>query len=145
MADEIAGVKSDSVFSRRLSRRSVLKAGLVGAAGLSAGAVFEACTIFPKSSSGSTKKIVIGTFQDNAMVPFRDVFVKRFQSETGIQVQYNETNYDAWYQNSKNDGLHKTGAYDIYVLDDNWVPEFAAGNVIQSLDKLGFKANPVIT
>ena len=78
------------------------------------------------------------------MVPFRDVFVKRFENETGIHVQYNETNYDAWYQNSKNDGLHKTGAYDIYVLDDNWVPEFAAGNVIQSLDKLGFKVNPDI-
>jgi multiple sugar transport system substrate-binding protein len=143
MAEE-ASVKSDSIFSRKLSRRDALKAGLVGAAAVSAGAIFEACTIFPKSSSGSSKKIVIGTFQDNAMVPFRDVFVKRFQSETGIQVQYNETNYDAWYQNSKNDGLHKTGAYDIYVLDDNWVPEFAAGNVIQSLDKLGFKANPDI-
>jgi multiple sugar transport system substrate-binding protein len=143
MAEE-ASVKSDSIFSRKLSRRDALKAGLVGAAAVSAGAIFEACTIFPKSSSGSSKKIVIGTFQDNAMVPFRDVFIKRFQSETGIQVQYNETNYDAWYQNSKNDGLHKTGAYDIYVLDDNWVPEFAAGNVIQSLDKLGFKANPDI-
>jgi multiple sugar transport system substrate-binding protein len=141
---EEASVKSDSIFSRRLSRRDALKAGLVGAAAVSAGAIFEACTIFPKSPSGASKKIVIGTFQDNAMVPFRDVFVKRFQNETGIQVQYNETNYDAWYQNSKNDGLHKTGAYDIYVLDDNWVPEFAAGGVIQSLDKLGFKANPDI-
>jgi multiple sugar transport system substrate-binding protein len=141
MAEEKAGVKSDSVFSRKLSRRSLLKAGLVGAAGLSVGPIFEACTIIPSSSSGRANKIVIGTFQDNAMVPFRDVFVKRFQTETGIQVQYNETNYDAWYQNSKNDGLHKTGAYDIYVLDDNWVPEFAAGNVIQSLDKLKFNVN----
>src|ERR1700674_2311665 len=144
MAEDTAGVKSDSIFSRKLSRRSALKAGLVGAVGLSAGAIFEACTIFPKSSSGSTKKIVIGTFQDNAMVPFRDVFVKRFQTETGIQVQYNETNYDAWYQNSKNDGLNKTGAYDIYVMDDNWVPEFAAGHIVQSLDALSFKVNPDI-
>ena len=29
-------------------------------------------------------------------------------------------------------------------MDDNWVPEFAAGNIIQSLDKLGFKPNPDI-
>jgi multiple sugar transport system substrate-binding protein len=144
MAEKQAGVKSDSIFSRKVSRRSVLKAGLVGAAGLGAGPIFEACTIFPSSSKGSADKIVIGTFQDNAMVPFRDVFVKRFETETGIKVQYNETNYDAWYQNSKNDGLHKTGAYDIYVLDDNWVPEFAAGNVIQSLDKLKFNVNPDI-
>ncbi len=143
MDDKNADVKSGSILSQKVSRRSVLKAGLVGAAGLTAGPIFEACSIIP-SSSNKPNKIVIGTFQDNAMVPFRDVFVKRFESETGIKVQYNETNYDAWYQNSKNDGLHKTGAYDIYVLDDNWVPEFAAGNVIQSLDKMGFKVNPDI-
>src|SRR6266849_2083911 len=132
---------TDSIFSRRYSRRSMLRAGLFGAAGLAAvPAVLEACASSSTSNSGGGK-IVIGTFQDNAMVPFRDVFVKRFTSETGIQVQYNETNYDAWYQNSKNDGLHKTGAYDIYVMDDNWVPEFAAGKVIQSLDKLGFHVN----
>ena len=140
MARREKDVKSESIFSRQLTRRSVLKAGLVGAAGFGVAPILEACSTSP-SSSGSTNKIVIGTFQDNAMVPFRDVFVKRFQSETGIKVQYNETNYDAWYQNSKNDGLHKTGAYDIYVMDDNWVPEFAAGKVIQSLDKLGFKVN----
>src|ERR1700681_2356290 len=141
MAQNEQDMKSDSILTRQFSRRSLLKAGLVGAAGLSVGPILEACSPF-SSSSGNTDRIVIGTFQDNAMVPFRDVFVKRFQSETGIQVQYNETNYDAWYQNSKNDGLHKTGAYDIYVLDDNWVPGCAAGGVIQSLDKLGFKANP---
>ena len=145
MAHKEEDVKSESILSRQLSRRSVLKAGLAGAAGLSVAPFLDACSTFSSSSSsGSTNKIVIGTFQDNAMVPFRDVFVKRFQSETGIKVQYNETNYDAWYQNSKNDGLHKTGAYDIYVMDDNWVPEFAAGKVIQSLDKLGFKVNPDI-
>ena len=78
------------------------------------------------------------------MAPIRDYFIKRFTNETGIKVKYNETSYNAWYQNAKNDGLNKTGAYDIYIMDDNWVPEFAAGNIIQSLDKLGFKVNPDI-
>ena len=78
------------------------------------------------------------------MAPFRDYFVKEFQTQTGITVNYNETNYDSWYQNCKNDGLNKTGAYDIYVMDDNWVPEFAAGHIVQSLDELGFKVNPDI-
>ena len=111
MAHKEEDVKSESILSRQLSRRSVLKAGLAGAAGLSVAPFLDACSTFSSSSSsGSTNKIVIGTFQDNAMVPFRDVFVKRFQSETGIKVQYNETNYDALYQNSKNDGLRKTGA-----------------------------------
>jgi len=143
MAHNEEDMKSESILSRQFTRRSLLKAGLAGAGALSIAPLIDACSPF-SSSSSSTDKIVIGTFQDNAMVPFRDVFIKRFQTETGIKVQYNETNYDAWYQNSKNDGLHKTGAYDIYVMDDNWVPEFAAGKVIQSLDKLGFKVNPDI-
>ena len=68
------------------------------------------------------------------MVPFRDDFLPKFKADTGITAKYNETNYDAWYQNSKTDGLQKTGGYDIYVMDDNWVPEFAAGGIVQSLD-----------
>ena len=76
------------------------------------------------------------------MVPFRDVFLKKYTQETGNVAHYNETNYDAWYQNSKNDGLQKTGAYDIYVMDDNWVPEFAAAGIIQSMDKLGPQGEP---
>ena len=76
------------------------------------------------------------------MVPFRDIFLPKFQAETGIKANYSETNYNAWYQNSKTDGLQKTGAYDIYVMDDNWVPEFAAGGIIQSLDKLGPQGQP---
>ena len=137
---------TDSVFSRQYSRRSMLKAGLYGVAGLAAApAILEACASTSTStSSPGGGKIVMGTFTDNAMTPIRDIFNKRFTAETGIQVQYNETSYDAWYQASKNDGLQKTGAYDIYVMDDNWVPEFAAGNVIQSLDKLGFSVNPDI-
>jgi multiple sugar transport system substrate-binding protein len=135
-----------------LSRREVIARGAIGAGGvLGLGPVLAACG---SSSSGSTSaansaakaggSITIGSFQDNAMVPFRDVFIKRFTKETGIKVNYNETNYDSWYQNSKNDGLNKKGAYDIYVMDDNWVPEFAAGRIVQNLDQIGFKANPDI-
>ena len=29
-------------------------------------------------------------------------------------------------------------------MDDNWVPEFAAGGIVQNLDKLGLKVNPDI-
>lgn len=131
-----------NVFERPLTRREVLKRGALGAA-----VVYGSATAFaPRFARGATDagSITIGSFQDNAMAPFRDTFIKLFAKETGIKVNYNETNYDSWYQNAKNDGLNKTGAYDIYVMDDNWVPEFAAGHIIQSLDKLGFKRNPDI-
>src|SRR5581483_4559219 len=132
---------------RRLSRREVLVKGAIGAGGLALAACGGSSSSSTSTGGASTTagkaggSITIGSFQDNAMAPFRDVFIKKFTAETGIKVHYNETNYDSWYQNSKNDGLNKTGAYDIYVMDDNWVPEFAASNIVQNLDEIGFKVN----
>jgi multiple sugar transport system substrate-binding protein len=136
-------VTGADLFERPLTRREVLKRGALGTTAI----VFGSTLAFaPKRALAATtaNSITIGSFQDNAMAPFRDTFIKLFQKETGIKVNYNETNYDTWYQNAKNDGLNKTGAYDIYVMDDNWVPEFAAGKIVQSLDQLGFKTNPDI-
>ena len=127
---------SRKVFKRPLRRREFIKGGIAASALVAGSAIFA-----PRIVRGAGGSITIGSFQDNAMAPFRDYFVKKFADETGIAATYNETNYDSWYQTCKNDGLNKTGAYDIYVMDDNWVPEFAAGHVVQSLDKLGFKVN----
>jgi len=128
-----------NMLKRPVRRRSILKGALAGTTLLAGSGIFAPRII--KAAGGS---ITIGSFQDNAMAPFRDYFVKEFQTQTGITVNYNETNYDSWYQNCKNDGLNKTGAYDIYVMDDNWVPEFAAGHIVKSLDEIGFKVNPDI-
>jgi multiple sugar transport system substrate-binding protein len=141
--------RSAAAADRRITRRTLIGRGAVGATGLVGANFLAACGSSSSSSSSagsgsSGGSITIGSFQDNAMAPFRDTFIQRFAKETGIKVKYNETSYDAWYQNAKNDGLNKTGAYDIYVMDDNWVPEFAAGKIIKSLDELGFKANPDI-
>jgi multiple sugar transport system substrate-binding protein len=132
------------------SRRSMLKGAGLGVAAAAAGPVMAACGSSSASGSGSGggsgggKSLTIGSFQDPAMASFRDKYVKQYQQETGVKVTYTETSYNAWYQACKSDGLNKTGAYDIYVMDDNWVPEFAAGGIVQSLDKLGLKANPDI-
>jgi multiple sugar transport system substrate-binding protein len=127
---------SGGIIMPSLGRREVIKGGLAGTAALATGALFA-----PRIARAAAGSITIGSFQDNAMAPFRDYYIKQFTKETGIAVNYNETNYDSWYQNCKNDGLNKTGAYDIYVMDDNWVPEFAAGRIVQSLDGLGLKVN----
>src|SRR5215472_4485029 len=137
MSDKIKN--TDKLLKQPLRRRDVLKHSLAGAALVAGSGIFA-----PRIVRGAGNSITIGSFQDNAMAPFRDYFVKEFASKTGIAVNYNETNYDTWYQNCKNDGLNKTGAYDIYVMDDNWVPEFAAGKIVQSLDQLRLKANPDI-
>ncbi|HZT20246.1 MAG TPA: extracellular solute-binding protein, partial [Dongiaceae bacterium] len=127
------------LLKRPLRRRELIKGGVAAGALAGSAAIFA-----PRIVRAAGGSITIGSFQDNAMAPFRDYYIKQFAKETGIAVNYNETNYDSWYQNCKNDGLNKTGAYDIYVMDDNWVPEFAAGRIIHSLDELGLKANPDI-
>ncbi len=140
---------SRSGNSTQWSRRSMLKGVGLGVAAAASAPLLAACGSSGSGgggggAGGGSKKIVIGSFQDPAMAPFRDKYVKQFQQETGIHVSYSETSYNAWYQASKSDGLNKTGAYDIYVMDDNWVPEFAAGGIVHSLDKLGLKPNPDI-
>ena len=127
-------VTTSDPFERPLTRREVIKRGAVGTV-----IVFGSTIAFaPKraAAASTASSITIGTFQDNALSPIRDYFNGLFTKETGIKVRYHETSYNAWYQNAKNDGLNKTGAYDIYVMDDNWVPEFAAGKIIQNLDLL---------
>lgn len=136
-------MNNDVLNSSYWSRRKLLTVAGLGTLAASVPLLVAGCA--PTSPKGGTKGTVrIGSFQDTAMKPFRETYIKQFEAETGIKVVYQETSYDAWYQSAKSDGLNKTGAYDIYVMDDNWVPEFAASGIIQSLDKLGLKANPDI-
>ncbi|HEY2890210.1 MAG TPA: hypothetical protein VGJ31_06260, partial [Dongiaceae bacterium] len=81
---------NDANKGRSTTRRNVIIGGVVVAAA-AATAIFAPRII--KRGGGS---ITIGSFQDNAMAPFRDYFVKEFQTQTGITVNYNETNYDSW-------------------------------------------------
>ena len=137
-----------------LTRRQAIGRGALGLGGVLGLGALAGCGGGQSSSSSgggagasagkAGGEITIGAFKDDAMNPIRDVYVKRFEQETGIKVKYNETAYDSWYQNAKNDGMQKTGAYDVYVMDDNWVPEFAASGVLQNLDELGLKPNPDI-
>jgi multiple sugar transport system substrate-binding protein len=139
----------DGPVGRRLDRRQLLR-GAAGA-GLALGlapttAYGSAWRTFSTQGERAGGSINIGSFADNALAPLRSPngFFARFTKETGIKINYKETDYNTWYTNAKNDGLNKTGAYDIYIMDDNWVPEFAAGKIVQNLDALGFKANPNI-
>ena len=144
MSDQMTSERS----SRSYTRRQIVKGALGTGAVLGLSPLAAACGSSSSSSGSSGGKaggsITIGTFSDPAMVPFQQVFLPKFTKETGIKVNYQQTNYNAWYQNSKTDGLQKTGAYDIYVMDDNWVPEYAAGGIIQNMTKLGLKVNPDI-
>jgi multiple sugar transport system substrate-binding protein len=131
-----------SVFDSRMTRRQLLRNSAVFGAATFAVTTLSACGLGKENTEENSGRIVIGAFQDNALAPLRDTFFERFTDETGIRVQYNETNYDSWYQNAKNDGLNETGAYDLYIMDDNWVPEFAAAGILIDLEEAGLTPNP---
>jgi spermidine/putrescine-binding protein len=100
--------------SRSYTRGQIVKGALgTGAVLGGLGPLAAACGGGGGSSGGGSGgaaggSITIGTFSDPAMVPFQQVFLKKFTDETGIKVHYQQTNYNAWYQNSKTDGLQKT-------------------------------------
>ena len=135
-----------------INRRQLINRGAVGAVGVvGAGSFLAACggsssstTTAASTTAKATGTITIGSFEDGALDTLQKIFIPQFEKETGVKVNYNATSYDAWYQNAKNDGLQKTGAYDVYIMDDNWVPEFAAGKIVQNMTELGLKVNPDI-
>ena len=47
--------------------------------------------------------------------------------------------FSGWLQKALNDGETKAGAFDIYVMDDLWVPRFAGAGYLANLEELGFR------
>ncbi len=146
---------SDTTTSERSSRSYTRRQIVKGAArhGRRARAwrrLLAACG--SSSSSGGSSaggsgggSITIGSFSDPAMVPFRDMFLQASsRPRPASPSTTTRPTTTPGTRTPRSDGLQKTGAYDIYVMDDNWVPEFAAGGIVQSLDKLGLKVNPDI-
>jgi multiple sugar transport system substrate-binding protein len=84
-------------------------------------------------------KVVIGAFVDGGLVPFKDKIIPLFQRETGIKVEFLQDDYSTFFEKAFQDGVTKAGQFDIYVMDDPWMPQYASAPVLQNLSKLGFQ------
>jgi multiple sugar transport system substrate-binding protein len=84
-------------------------------------------------------KVVIGAFVDGGLVPFKDKIIPLFQRETGIKVEFLQDDYSTFFEKAFQDGVTKAGQFDIYVMDDPWMPQYSSAPVLQNLSKLGFK------
>jgi multiple sugar transport system substrate-binding protein len=94
----------------------------------------------PTTSSGTPGgKIVVGSFQDPGVLVLKQTFLPRFTHETGIQVQYLETDYNTWYQKAQTDAQSGAGAYDVLILDDPWVPQFAGSGLLLNMTQHGYQ------
>lgn len=139
-------------FERPLDRRQLLKAGLGVALG---GTLLAACggsdsegTSVPAETGGATSaatgegKVIIGAFQDGALTPFKDAIVPLFEQETGITVEFLEDEYGTFFEKAFNDGQSQAGQYDVYILDDPWIPQFASAGILEDLTDIGIETLP---
>lgn len=147
----------DNYGLRPMSRREVLRLGLAVGGSAAAASLLAACgasgsTASPAATAssaaggsaapGSNGKLVIGAFEDGALVPFKQTILPMFEQATGIQVEFLTEPYDSFFAKALQDGQSKAGQYDIYIMDDPWIPQYAAAGILEDLGKHGVTADP---
>ena len=144
-----------------VSRRRFIQTGLAAGGALGAAGLLAACggssgggsssaagtTAAAGAASGAsstelkgTGKVIIGGFEDGAMDPMKAVIFPLFEKETGIKVEFLLEPYDSFFAKAFQDGTSKAGQFDIYIMDDPWIPQYAAGGVLEPLEPLGLTA-----
>jgi multiple sugar transport system substrate-binding protein len=126
-----------------LSRRDLLKATLAGGAVLAAAPLFGGLPAYasPRSEAAGKGKLVIGAFEDGALTPFKQKIIPLFKKQTGITIEFLTSPYDAFFAKAFQDGQSKAGQYDIYIMDDPWIPQYAAAGILEDLGKHGVKGD----
>ena len=143
---------SETWFERRLTRRQIVRAAAGVGGALAAGPLLAACggEDEPAGDGGGggggddltgTGKVVIGAFEDGALGPFKDRIVPLFNEQTGMEIEFLEDEYGTFFEKAFNDAQTGAGQYDVYVLDDPWVPQFAAADTLEDLGAGGLEAD----
>ena len=86
-------------------------------------------------------QITFGGYADPAVDVLKDEILPQFEKETGIGTEWVEADFSGWLQKALNDGQTRAGAFDIYVMDDLWVPRFAGAGYLANLEELGFSVD----
>src|SRR3954454_20544112 len=135
---------------KRVSRRDVLRLGLGVGAAAAGIPVLQGCgpASSPSSSSAAGSatssrggKVVIGAFEDGALAPFKQKIIPAFKQATGITVEFLTEPYDSFFAKAFQDGQSKAGQYDIYIMDDPWIPQYAAAGILEDLGAHGITAD----
>ena len=156
-------MSDDDILSRHLTRRDVLRLGLAAGGVAAAGAVLAACGASTSSSAAPASaavsapasaaaseaaasasaalggKLVIGAFEDGALTPFKGTILPMFEAATGVKVEFLTEPYDSFFAKAFQDGTSKAGQYDIYIMDDPWIPQYAAAGILEDLGPHGIE------
>jgi multiple sugar transport system substrate-binding protein len=116
------------LFQRPISRRKMLQ----GTAGLAATAAIGGLGI-AQARAAETKKVIIGAFADGGLTPFKSKIIPLAKAEGGFDVQFLEDEYGVTLEKWFADAQNSAGQYDMYLLDDPWVPQFGAADVLEDL------------
>src|SRR6266478_3556231 len=115
-----------------VSRRALLQAG----AGFTIGSAMLAGLGATAPVQAAGKKVIIGAFADGGLTPFKDKIIP-LAKEAGFDITFLEDEYgvtlEKWFADAKN----SAGQYDLYLLDDPWVPQFGAAEVLEDLGAAG--------
>src|SRR5207247_9226413 len=91
------------------------------------------------SAAQAGGKLVIGAFEDGALTPFKDTILPMFEAATGTKVEFLTEPYDSFFAKAFQDGTSKAGQYDIYIMDDPWIPQYAAAGILEDLGPHGIQ------
>ncbi|HEY7747280.1 MAG TPA: extracellular solute-binding protein [Aestuariivirgaceae bacterium] len=114
---------------RTVSRRKVLQ----GAAGLALSTTVVAGLASSPSRAQAGGKVIIGAFVDGGLTPFKDKIIPLAKAEGNFDVEFLEDEYGVTLEKWFADAQSGAGQYDIYLLDDPWVPQFGAADVLEDL------------
>jgi multiple sugar transport system substrate-binding protein len=126
-----------------LSRRDLLRASVAAGAGIAGVPLLGATPAFAQAKRhdvADAGKLVIGAFEDGAIDAFKKV-IPVFKQQTGISIQLLTAPYDSFNSKAFQDGKSKAGQYDIYIMDDPWIPQFAAAGILEDLGKHGISGD----
>ena len=116
-------------FQRPVSRRTLLQ----GSAGLAVAAALGGTV---PAKAADAKKVIIGAFADGGLTPFKDKIIPLAKSQ-GFDITFLEDEYGVTLEKWFADAQNKAGQYDLYLLDDPWVPQFGAADVLEDLGAAG--------
>jgi multiple sugar transport system substrate-binding protein len=77
--------------------------------------------------------VIIGAFADGGLTPFKDKIIPLAKAEGGFDVEFLEDEYGVTLEKWFADAQSGAGQYDVYLLDDPWVPQFGAADVLEDL------------
>lgn len=134
--------------TNQISRRDFLRLSALAGAGVLAASCGAANTAAPATqavlpTAAAKGKVIIAAGADASTEPMRNMINEGMAEKAlGFPVEWVELPYSTLYEKLIQAGQNKTPDFDLYMMDDPWVPQFAGGGYIQNMTKMGYTPGP---